>query len=511
MRGRSRAQSLAASPTLVGAVTTLIVIVAVFLAYNATHGLPFVPVYRVSVILPNAARIQPNNDVRIGGTLVGVVDSIEPIPNQRNGGAAAKLNLKLDKTVEPLPAGTTVAVRYKSAFGLKYLQLTRGSGPPLPQGATIPISHASSQTEFDAVADTFDAQTRAAQRTDLQEYGDAFAARGASLNQTIQALNPLFTDLKPVAQVLTAPATRLDRFFPALGRTAQIVAPVAEQQAELFTNMATTFGALSASTTDLKNTISSGVPTLEQGTVALAAQRPFLADFADLSRRLRPGVSALRHTLPTLNSALHIGAPVLASMPPVNAKLGDVFVQLRSLVQQPQTKTTLLRLRETFDQAAPAAQFIAPFQTVCNYWNYWFTYLPEHLSQRDNIGTTQRVSIIGVPAGAPGGAGQVTTPLGGYSGLQANGIAGSASSNPGQFQPHTLPIVHGDPYGPAVDSSGSADCQAGQAGYLLGNLPIPGQAPNNPAMAVSDIPGNRGPTFSGRTSIPDNLQPRPLP
>ena len=31
------------SPTLVGAVTVLIVILAVFLAYNANNGLPFVP------------------------------------------------------------------------------------------------------------------------------------------------------------------------------------------------------------------------------------------------------------------------------------------------------------------------------------------------------------------------------------------------------------------------------------------------------------------------------------
>ena len=40
MRGRGPVQSLAASPTMVGAVTTLIVIVAVFLAYNANSGLP---------------------------------------------------------------------------------------------------------------------------------------------------------------------------------------------------------------------------------------------------------------------------------------------------------------------------------------------------------------------------------------------------------------------------------------------------------------------------------------
>src|SRR4051794_15225521 len=76
-RGGSPFQTLAASPTMVGAVTTLIVIVAVFLAYNANNGLPFVPVYRVSVVVPNAARMVKNNEVRIGGARVGVVESIE--------------------------------------------------------------------------------------------------------------------------------------------------------------------------------------------------------------------------------------------------------------------------------------------------------------------------------------------------------------------------------------------------------------------------------------------------
>ena len=72
-------RALAASPTMVGAVTTLIVIVAVFLAYNANNGLPFVPVYRVSVEIPNAARLTNNNEVRIGGDRVGVVESIDAV------------------------------------------------------------------------------------------------------------------------------------------------------------------------------------------------------------------------------------------------------------------------------------------------------------------------------------------------------------------------------------------------------------------------------------------------
>ena len=75
---------------MVGAVTTLIVIVAVFLAYNANAGLPFVPVYRVSVEIPDAARLTNNNEVRIGGHRVGVVESIDAIHDPRGAPTTAQ-------------------------------------------------------------------------------------------------------------------------------------------------------------------------------------------------------------------------------------------------------------------------------------------------------------------------------------------------------------------------------------------------------------------------------------
>src|SRR5687768_14236812 len=102
-----RVQSLASSPTMVGAITTLIVIVAVFLAYNASNGLPFVPVYRVSIELENAQRLAVNNEVRIGGYRVGIVENIEAVRNEdrqpNEPATIAQVDLKLDKTVEPLP------------------------------------------------------------------------------------------------------------------------------------------------------------------------------------------------------------------------------------------------------------------------------------------------------------------------------------------------------------------------------------------------------------------------
>jgi ABC-type transporter Mla subunit MlaD len=74
--GNRRQASLASNPLLIGAVTTLLVVVAVYLSYNANSGLPFVPTYDLKAELPNANGLIKGNDVRIGGTRVGIVENI---------------------------------------------------------------------------------------------------------------------------------------------------------------------------------------------------------------------------------------------------------------------------------------------------------------------------------------------------------------------------------------------------------------------------------------------------
>jgi len=136
-----RRNSLAASPLLIGAITTLIVVVAVFLSYNANNGLPFVPTYNVKVELPEASGLQPSNQVRIAGTRVGIVSSLKPRENPRTGRITAIANLQLEKKVEPLPANTKAIVQSVSAVGLKYLELEKGnSTATLEAGQTIPVS-----------------------------------------------------------------------------------------------------------------------------------------------------------------------------------------------------------------------------------------------------------------------------------------------------------------------------------------------------------------------------------
>ena len=525
---RRRGTSIAASPTMVGAVTTLIVIVAVFLAYNANAGLPFVPVYRVSVEIPDAARLTNNNEIRIGGHRVGVVESIDVVESdgtnqaaQASGdieaasstaGAVARLNLKLEKTAEPLPVDSVFRIRYRSSFGLKYLEIIRGEGDAAPEGfvfnglddetdrATVCFlpgdpRYAKAdtaqngcfqpQTEFDAINNTFDTETRTNARTNLVGFGDAFAGRGTSLNDAITALEPLFRGLKPVTHVLTEPSTQLRRFFPELGDAARIVAPVAIQQADFFTKAGIAFAAISSDPTALQETISEGPPTLETGIETLPRQRPFLREFTLLSHELRPGITDLRATLPVLNEAVEVGTPVLRRSVPINAKLEDALAALNRLVSQPTTKVALTRLEETFDIAEPLAKWVVPAQTVCNYWNYFWNYLANGLSDRDQVGYSFRQMLTGFPESP-----EVESSPTGYAGGQASGRQAAAIG--GKFEPYSIGILNAHPYQPTGQHN--ADCQGGQFGYALGQGLVPGQDPSNPAYGVSDLPGSRGPT-----------------
>jgi hypothetical protein len=88
-----------------------------------------------------------------------------------------------------------------------------------------------------------------------------------------------------------------------------------------------------------------------------------------------------------------------------------------------------------------------------------------------------------------------------------------------------LQAYHNQPYQPAIDAQGNADCQSGQAGYLNGPLPADGRYPayskqnfnpNNPndpyyvnhaggshVVVQPNTPGLAGSTYKGVPNLRD--------
>jgi len=483
MKRRNNA-SIVANPVLVGAVTTLVVVVAVFLAYNANNGLPFVPTRALDVQFDNGANLVRGNEVRSGGFRVGVVEKMEPA-RLDNGKVGALLHLKLDDRLGEIPIDSTVKVRPRSALGLKYVELVKGtSTQTIVNGGLLPAVQSSVPVDIDEVYNTFDLPTRIASRENLEGFGDTFTGRGADLNQTIQVAPSLFRHLARVTRNLSDPRTRLTTFFKELGDAARIVAPVSKTQARLFTTMANTFEALSRDPQALKDTISKNPDTLLVGTRSLAVQRPFLNHLAAFSVDLNGASRELRASLPTVNRALEIGTPVTRRTVGLYDDLEDTMDAVRELAVAPTTIGALRGFTATVTTLNPTLRFLGPYVTVCNSWNFFWTLAAEHLSAPNPSGTEQRALVNSSAQAGPG-------ENDGVSSSDANEFA---HGKQGQF-------VHMPANGQAVNSRGEANCQAGQTGYVKRANPFRDRSiPGDPYrdVVVDGVPSGGvrvGPTF----------------
>ena len=189
------------------------------------------------------------------------------------------------------------------------------------------------------------------------------------------------------------------------------------------------------------------------------------------------------------------------------------------LVEQPTTKSSLKRLEDRSTAPSRSPSTSCPAQTVCNYWNYFWTLLPEHLTEEDSIGFSQRVSLIATPPGptstctsstststAPGrcrlpdvsadhrpGRGR-DRPLDRRLLGRCRPTARPASpADPGEFEPARAADPARQPgrrrparTAPTASPARPATCRA--------SCSSPGQPKSNPAVVVPDIPGDRGVT-----------------
>jgi hypothetical protein len=173
-------------------------------------------------------------------------------------------------------------------------------------------------------------------------------------------------------------------------------------------------------------------------------------------------VATLHDHLGTINSAFETGTPVLRRTVPMNQLTGKVFQALDELARNPVTMLALQDVRTTFQVLRPLAEFVAPYNTVCNYGNAFFTGLAGHMSESVTNGTSE---VVLVRTGTNN---------------QAHAFNQSDGERPADVPSNWDPqaavdtagdhyqVLHGQAYSPAVDAQGNADCQAGQYGYMNG-------------------------------------------
>jgi hypothetical protein len=153
----------------------------------------------------------------------------------------------------------------------------------------------------------------------------------------------------------------------------------------------------------------------------------------------------------------------------------------------PGTNVAINALTDTTQTLNPMIRYLGPYVTVCNDWNYWWSYLADLVSEKTSFGTAQRALFnLGNP-------------------MQPNNVGMQGASQPvnGGGSDTVLggnEYLHVPPYGAAIDNQGNADCETGQRGFpkKLNYFDPQGRLLDTDPHT----PGNQGTTFTGRPRVP---------
>ena len=292
--------------------------------------------------------------------------------------------MKLDKSVEPLqrrhPAAGAPALGAGREVHRDHARHAPSASWPRATRCRWPRARSPTTSR------TCSARSTAARRPNLRQategFGTAFTGRGPSLNAGAGRAAAAAGRPAPGHGHAERPrAPTSTGFVRNLGAVTAQVAPVATQAADLARNGADTFAALNRSPQALADTIAETPPTLAVGTRALRARVRWWPRPRSCSASCGPSRASCRPRCRRSATPCAWARRCCAGRVDLSGRLRTTSVALRDLIRDPNTQRSLGNLRTAVALLKPTLNFVAPYQTVCNYANYFFHPLGEHQSQ----------------------------------------------------------------------------------------------------------------------------------
>ena len=233
---------------------------------------------------------------------MGKVKSID-LENSGPNKDLAVATIEIDTPYAPIPADTRATLRQKTLLGETYVELTPGTGdgPKLPEGATLPKAQVEPSVQLDEIFRTFDARTRAAFQSWMQQLAIASAGRGADLSAAIANLAPFAEDANKVLRVLDTQQGAVQQL---VRNTGEVFGALSERQGQLqslIRNSGIVFHTTAVRNQDLEATFRA-LPTFEsESSLTLNRLQSFARDANPLINQLHPSAKALSKVLKPLS------------------------------------------------------------------------------------------------------------------------------------------------------------------------------------------------------------------
>jgi phospholipid/cholesterol/gamma-HCH transport system substrate-binding protein len=256
--------------------------------------------YRVTVSFEEATQLATEADVRISGVPVGRVKTIEP----DNETGRSNVVIELESRYAPLPSDARAILRQKTLLGETYVELTPGNADaqPVADGGSLAESQVSPTVQLDEIFRTFDADTRLAFQTWMQEQARAIGDHGRDVNDALGNLAPFAEDAAELVDVLNRQEGAVTQLVSNTGVVFEALTERGDQLRSLIENSNRVFQATAARDQELKEAFIA-LPTFERESAqTLERLAEFSVDTDPLVTQLRPAARELSPTLQDLGA-----------------------------------------------------------------------------------------------------------------------------------------------------------------------------------------------------------------
>ncbi len=361
----SRGTSPARIATIVALAAAVIVLAVILFTGNGGH--------KYTLVFHNAGQLVPDNQVLIGGSPAGTVESIGLTDDN-----LAEVHVSVD---QELHEGTTAVIRATSLSGVAnhYVSISPGpnSEPALDDGAELGLASTTTPIDIDQFFNTFPPRVRQGLSDFIRGNAAIYSGQGENANDAYKYFGSALNRAGAFARELNADQRLLARFVVSSSRLTTAVAGRGEQLSSAIGNASTAFSAIARETAAFDATLRRLPPVLRQSNTTFVNLRAALDD-------LEPRVD-------TAKPATRDLAPFLAELRPVFQKLVPFTRNLKLIVHQPgkgndagDLLAVLPKVQDLTSSAFPhSEQAISDFQPNLNFIR---AYTPDFFNAFSKLG-----------------------------------------------------------------------------------------------------------------------------
>jgi phospholipid/cholesterol/gamma-HCH transport system substrate-binding protein len=327
----------------------VIALAIVYLSGNGGH--------KYTLVFQNAGQLVPDNQVLVGGSAVGSVESIELSDDN-----LAEVHVEVE---QELHEGTTAAIRATSLSGVAnhYVSISPGpnSNPALDDGAEVGLGSTTTPIDIDQFFNTFPPPVRRGLADFIKGNAATFADQGPAGNDAFKYFGPALNRTDAFVRELNADQRLFERFIVSSSKLTTTVAQRGEALSSAISNADTAFDAIASQNLAFDRTLRRLPPFMRQANTTFVNLRAALDDLEPFVETAKPATRNL--------------APFLAELRPVLSKFVPFTRNLRLTVNRPgpgndaadllgDTPTVEQRASRTFPHSEDA---IAAFQPNLNF------------------------------------------------------------------------------------------------------------------------------------------------